>query len=81
MLQNFSKVAVDLTVLLSAGRQYHGEAQSPASNVNSLVKWGPQLLSVSHIGGRRYNSSTRDHTHPYRRAADTVVPTSLVTSY
>ena len=81
-LQNFSKVAVDLTVMVSMGHQYHWEAQNPASSGCGMVGyWGPNYCESIVSAGRRYNGSTRDHTHPYRRPADTVVPSNAGTSF
>ena len=80
-LQNFSKVAIDLTVLVSAGRRYHWEAQNPASSGCGMVGWGPNCCESTLSAGCRYNGSTQDHTHPYQRAADTVVPSDAGTSF
>ena len=80
-VQSFSNVAVDLTILVSAGRRYRWEAQNPASSGCGMVGWGLNCCQSTVSAGRRYNGSTRDHTPPYRRAADTVVPSHARTSF
>ena len=79
-VQSLSNVAVDLTVLVSAGRRYRWEAQNPASSGCGMVGWGLNCCQSTVSAGCRYNCSTRDHTPPYRRATNTVVPSNALTS-
>ena len=79
-VQSFSNLAVDFTVLVLAGRRYCWEAQNPASSGCGMVGWGLSCCQSTVSAGRRYNCSTIDHTPPYRRAANTVVPSDALTS-
>ena len=47
----------------------------------TMVGWGLNCCQSTVSAGRRYNSSTRDHTPPYWRAADTMVHSDARTSF